>query len=159
MVIFLLDADGAIKLAKAGILERLAQAAKCLIPKAVYQEILKGKEGMYEDAFQIEKLVKRGKIKMIPAPDMKREGLGAGERSVLTALQNQKADAVISDDTKFLTHLEKEHIPFLIPTDAILWLVKRNKISADKGLEALHQIEPIIRKEAYLKTRQTLRGE
>ena len=159
MVIFLLDADGAIKLAKAGVLERLAQAARCFIPKAVYQEVLKGKEGMHEDAFRIEKLVKTGEIQIIPATETKLEGLGAGERSVLNAFRNRKADAVISDDTKFLSHLEKERIPFLTPTDAILWLVKRKKISVNKGLEALNQIEPIIRKEAYLKTRQTLRGE
>ena len=52
---FILDADGLIKLNHAGVLERVAETYSCVIPEAVYDEVVtQGKARRYMDAEAIE---------------------------------------------------------------------------------------------------------
>ncbi len=160
MSVFVLDADGAIKLAKARALETLASAATCFLPLAVYEEISKGKEKMYEDAFDIESLVSSKKIKLIKINiERINEGLGAGECSALAAYTEVNADAIISDDRKFLAFLERQNIPFITPTDAIVFLVIKKRITKQKGILALEQIRHLVREENYLAAKKEIGGE
>ncbi len=149
MVKFVLDADAAIKLSKAGVLEALTSFVKCFITKQVYQEVLKGKDKMYEDAFDIEGFVGKGKIAVLEVKADNIEGLGVGECSSLALFQKLKGDAIISDDRKFLSFLESRKIPFIISTDTIALLSIKKFITKTKALHALENIRQSVREESY----------
>lgn len=160
MVKFVLDADGAIKLAKAGVLEALAERASCLLPEQVYSEVMRGKEKMYEDAFVTESLVEKLKIKVIQVSNLENlESSGAGEISALAAFRREAADAIITDDTHFISIIERRNIPFMTPTDTVVWLVKIGKISMKEGFAALDRIRSIVRKGAYARAKGLIGGE
>lgn len=159
MVTFILDTDALIKLAKAMILPVLADRTKCVVPSQVYNEVLKGKENMYEDAFIVEELIKRGKIKTVSVKEIPTMSLGKGESAALALFQRIKADAIISDDRKFLTVLEGKDIPFIIPTDVIAILAINRKISKQEANKALKRIQSIVRKENYQKAMEMIGGE
>ena len=57
-----IDSCSIILLAKASVLEAMADKYKLFITNAVYEEILKGKDKKYVDALLIEKLVGEKKI-------------------------------------------------------------------------------------------------
>lgn len=149
MIKFVLDADAAIKLSKAQVLDALASFAKCVVTKQVYQEILKGKEKLYEDAFDIERLVDKGKITVQDIKAGQIEGLGIGECSALALFQKLKGNAIISDDRKFLFVLETQGVPFVIPTDVISMLFTKKRISKNNAIDALDKIRKLVREENY----------
>lgn len=158
MAKFVLDADGTIKLAKAGVLEELAGSAKCLLTQQVHREIMKGKEKMYEDAFITERLTADAMIRVIKTSDERMENLGAGETSSLSAFRKEFADLIVTDDRKFISALERQNIPFLTPTDVIIWLFKKGKISREKGMDAVERIRDIVRKDAYIQAKKAIGG-
>lgn len=149
MIKFVLDADAAIKLSKAQVLDALASFAKCVVTKQIYQEILKGKDKMYEDAFDIETLVNKGKITVQDIKAGQIEGLGIGECSALAIFQKLKGDAIVSDDRKFLSVLEAQRVPFVIPTDVIPMLFTKKRISKNEAMNALDRIRKLVREENY----------
>ena len=160
MIKFVLDADGAIKLAKASVLGVLAVSSACLLPQRVYGEIMKGKEKMYEDAFITENLVAESKIRVIAsAPAENLEGLGVGEMSALAVFKKENADAIITDDARFIGKLKEQDVPFLVPVHAIVWLFKERRINKQEGLAALERIRSIVRNDAYAQARKALGGE
>ena len=109
---FVLDADAAIKLAKAGVLETLAEHSKCIMPQQVYDEVMKGKGKMLEDAFAVEALVLNKRLKIVEVDtDEIQESLGTGEKAALAAFGKHKAEALVSDDRKFLAKLEARGMP------------------------------------------------
>lgn len=150
MIVFVLDSDGLIKLTKASVIEVLAEYRKCVITQEVFNEAVKaGKERFYEDAYIIEDLINRRlltikKVKFTELPE-----LGKGEASSLEILKKGKYNAIITDDRKFLKMLEGQNIPFVMPSDVIIALLKRHKITTKKASEALEKIRPFIRKEIY----------
>ena len=154
---FVLDADGAIKLAKAGVLERLAENSNCIIPQEVYAEVLRGKEKMRQDAFITETLVNEGKLGVVE--NAKTEKKKPGEDFALAAFKTQKADAVITDDTKFISSLKRENIKFIIPSDIVVWLAKKGELSKQEGLTALEKMRASIREDAYTESVSLIRGE
>jgi len=81
----------------------------------------------YEDAFQIDRLVRKGKLKIEETRNnemaqniLKGSKLGEGENSTLHLFFNMNASAIISDDKAFLNILHQNNIPFIIPTDLIV---------------------------------------
>ena len=159
MVKFVLDADASIKLAKAGVLEHLTLFAKCFVSKQVYDEVLKGRDRMYEDAFEIERLSKKGNITLSTVEYEKIEGLGAGECSTLVLFKKSKAHSILSDDRKFLSVLLELKIPFIIPTDIIAMLFIKRRISRIEAIGALDRIRQSVREESYISAIKTMRGK
>ena len=156
MVKFVFDADGAIKLAHAGVLSVLATQTVCIMPQAAYNEVMKGKEHMYEDAFIIEALVEGKKLSIVKAVASNHTNIGLCERSVITAFHKYRADVIVSDDAKFLSILEQEHTAFITPTDIIVWLVIHNRLSVQESLAALEKIRPFVRQSAYENALKTI---
>ena len=157
---FVLDADGIIKLAKAGVLVMLTTIARCMLSVPVYEEVLKGKEKLYEDAFIIEELVKTGKIKLIPIRIIEqRLDFGRGETSALAGFKKYGADAIISDDRKFLTLLDEQGVPFLRPSDVIVLLLKRKRLLREDANSALVKLKPFIREEDYYEVKNQIGGK
>ena len=145
----LFDADGLIKTVSSGIF--LSMGASCFISQQVCEEtVLEGKRRLYEDAFIIEQLIENGKITvreakmLLPQP-----GLGKGELSTLALFKALKGDVIIGDDRRFLTLLDQENIPYLIPTELIVALVKNKKISIEEGKKALEKMKNLVTTENY----------
>ena len=158
MLKFVFDADAAIKLAKAGVLEKITMFAKCIMPKQVNEEVLKGKEKMYEDAFIVEELVHKNKINVTTTNHEQINGLGAGECSALALFGVFKADAIISDDRKFLSLLEMREIPFITPIDAVTLLALKHCITKQEAINALTRLRKLVRKENYQEAIKTIGG-
>ena len=121
--------------------------------------------GLYETIKELEKgdarflidLVSKGKLKVMHTREMEEnETLGAGEKSALALFRSTRADAIITDDARFISLLEKENVPFIIPADAIVWLVKSKTISKWQGIDALDKIRNTIRKPAYAEAKKAM---
>ena len=146
------DSDGLIKLTKAGILEKIIEHFICSITKEVYDEtVVKGMERFYDDAFQIDGLIKKGKImvKNIENSEkatniLKGSSLGRGETSSLHLYFNLNAEAIISDDRVFLSVLQQNNVAFITPADLIVRSFELRILSKDESLNALDMIEPYI---------------
>ncbi len=142
-----LDADALIKLTHAGILGNIPH--QCFISDAVFEEtVTEGKKRLFDDAFEIERQVKNGNIDVIKVKRTEDiPGLGKGELSSLALFKQIKADAIISDDRRFLTTLEMQDIPFITPTQVIVTLSK--KVGKKETVAALDRIKPFVTKESY----------
>ena len=157
MSIFVLDADGLIKLTKAGVIEELAKYRKCVITEEVFSEsVKKGKERFYEDAFVIEKLINRKLLALEKIKFAEIGNLGKGEASTLALYKKKKGDAIITDDRKFLSVLEEQNIPFMVPIDVITVLLKKRKITRKMASEALEKIKFLTREELYIKAKSEI---
>ena len=154
MIVFVLDSDGLIKLTKASVIEEIAKYRKCVITQEVFDEVVKsGKEGFYEDAYVVEDLINRKLLTIKRIKFAGLDGLGKGEASLLEICKKMKYSAIITDDRKFLKILEDQNIQFIMPSDVIVHLLKRRKITRKKALEALEKIKPFTRREIYEKAK------
>ena len=152
------DADGLIKLGRSGALGRLLSAAEIVVPRSVYREAVEaGKKEMYEDAFELEKVLGEGGAEVVEDQQDERaekllEGvtsLGAGERAALHVLFAREADAVLTDDRAFLNVLGRAGIRTLTPAAAIVALFESDRLSRMEAIEALGTIEGLLREEVY----------
>ena len=157
MIVFVLDTDGLIKLTKSGIIEELAKHRKCLITQEVFNEAVKeGKERLYEDAYVIEDMINRKLILVEKINFEEIEGLGNGEASSLAIYKKKRCSAIITDDRKFLSLLEEQNIPFIMPVDAIVGLLKRRKTTRKAASDALEKMKPFIREDLYIKAKNEI---
>ena len=163
------DADGLIKLAKAGILEAFARRVDLLVAPTVYREAVEeGKARGHPDAWEIEQVLREhGRILQPPrggrtrpqtpeAPAIEALPLGAGERETWVVFVREKADAVLSDDRGFLHALEAQGIPYLTPAAALVGLARQGTLSRSEALRALERLRPWIRREQYEAARRDL---
>lgn len=157
MTKIIFDSDGLIKLVKAGCFRKLPDYFTCLISNEVYEEtVLKGMERLYEDAFQIEELVKNKKLKVEKVQNnnkaqslLEDSKVGKGETSTLHLFYNINAKAIISDDRIFLKILHQNNIPFIIPIDLIIRLYGLKIISKKEAIDGLIEIKPYVNKNCY----------
>lgn len=103
-----LDASSLIYLAKAGILDLIADLyQEVIITGAVYQEaVIEGKRRGHPDAFMIERAVADGRVRVLQLGPVARERLvkagfpgrlGAGEQETIVEAQEQGCPAVLDD--------------------------------------------------------------
>ena len=135
------DSDGLIKLVKSGIFKKIQQ--EIFISEEVYQEtVVAGKKGFHDDAQIIEQYIEEKKIIVKKNKTTKNiYGLGKGEASAFSLFEEIQADAIISDDRKFLAVLEQENIPFIVPTEVIVALAVKRRITKIEAAEALLKIK------------------
>jgi len=146
-----------IKLTKAGCLGKILGTIDCFISNKVYEEtVINGIKRFYEDAFQIDRLVRTGKLKIEETRNnemaqniLKGSKLGKGENSTMHLFFNMNASAIISDDKAFLNILHQNNIPFIIPTDLIVRLYELKIITMEEFMKALDMIKPYVRKHNY----------
>ena len=120
-------------------------------------------ERLYDDAFQIEELVKKGMLNVERTKNnkqaqqiLKSSGVGKGEASSLHLYFNTNARAIISDDRIFLNLLEQNNIPFIIPADLIIRLVELKLISKDEAMDALNKLKPYVSQKNYNNAKENL---
>ncbi|HDI42591.1 MAG TPA: hypothetical protein ENF62_02285 [Candidatus Bathyarchaeota archaeon] len=158
MVSLVLDSDCLIKLAKSTVLIKLLKHFQCFISKEVYEEtVVKGKARLYEDAFLIDELVVKGKLRVKEVKENERalkllaKGIGRGEASTLILFFNLGADAILTDDKAFIRRiLIRNEIPFITSSRVIIRLVRLGIIGKKEGIEALNRLKPYITREDYL---------
>lgn len=157
----LLDADGLIKLNRAGVLTRVVETCSCVVPLAVYGEaVTEGKARRYPDADAIEEALSNGvQIEDVQGSLELELGLGPGEQAILTLLSQRRDAIVVSDDRRFLTVLSRQEIPFLTPVDVLVVLKRRRVLTALEAREALERLRPAIRTTAYWDAREDLQSE
>ena len=158
---FILDTDSLIKLTKADILKEVCKYFNCVITEEVYNEVItKGKEHLYQDAFEIENLFKNKLINLKKCKKESkiefRDNLGEGEKSIFIFNQNSKNSIIVSDDNTFINFLKEENIDFIIPADFIILLKKLNKINFKKALNYLENLKPYIKQKVYLSIKDEL---
>lgn len=153
------DSDALIKLTNSEAIFKICGTFNCLITNEVEGEtVTEGKKRFYSDALIIEKLIKNNflKIKTPKKSLVLKEDFGMGEKSVLELYHNTRGGIIVSDDSAFIRHLEKENIPFFIPSDLIILLKKLNKISLKEALYFLDKIKIFIKEEVYNETKKEL---
>jgi len=164
-----IDSDGLIKLAKAGVLEKVAGAWDFYIPQAVYEETVeRGKEEAYPDAEEIERIIQgqgRGHVRPPSREHPRAKGilalagaksLGRGEQETLHLFFAEEADVIISDDRAFLAVLERAALPYLPPALALVELARRKGIGIEEAVEALEKMKRLIKAEVYQCAREDL---
>lgn len=151
-----LDSDGLIKLAKAGVLDRVVSAWECFVPRAVYAETVeRGARSGYPDAFIIRQALLPSHVRphvrnpQAAALLQRKRGLGRGERDALHLFCAAGADAIITDDLSFTTFLEHANLDCLPPALVLVQLANEGQLSSKRALEALERMRPFIRSAVY----------
>jgi len=152
-----IDSDTLIKLTRAGAKEVVASAVEIVVSPEVKKETVdEGKSGGFPDAFEIERNIKRGLIKVVRARKagetetiVRELGLMGGEAGVFRLFMDGKCKAVASGDQKFLDLIEALNIPFVTSSALIVYLWKNGKIEKDVCLKLMKKLEPMISDEEY----------
>jgi hypothetical protein len=154
----LLDADGVIKLNRAGVLSSVIEAFVCIVPSTVYDEVVTtGKARLYEDAETIGAIIdNKVRIEASRRGGAEGMGLGQGELAILNLLPEMPDAIVVSDDRRFLSVLANQAIRFLTPADVLVALAHQGVLTREAAEEALERLRPIIRTQAYWDARQDL---
>ena len=163
------DADGLIKMAKAGILEALAGRVELLVGPQVYHEAVEeGKARGYPDALDLERILKAKAQVLRPSQRKQKRSpedraiealpMGAGEKETLRVYSRERADAVLSDDRGFLAALEELGIPYLTPAAALVLFTQQAAFALQEAQKALERLCPLIRKEQYEAARRDLQA-
>ena len=140
------DATSLILLAKAGLLELLTNRNKVIVPKLVYEEVVKGKIKGRADSMLVEKLVAEKKLsvmsvnKSIKNKIEKMFNLKGGELEVVS-LALGKTCAIITDDKKCLNAAKALKIDFITSLDVIAVFNKKGIIKKEGALECIGILE------------------
>ena len=150
------DADGLIKMQKAGLLHLLVQHAEVHIGPEVFREaVIKGKARGYPDAVALEQLLQPHWPQ--PAPPMHPHAvqmlqgtrLGPGETETLHLYMQARGDAIVSDDRAFVMLLLTHHLPVLTPAAVVVALCAWELVTVPHARQALECLRPLIRAEQY----------
>lgn len=142
----IIDASSLILLAKTGLLEKLLDKNKLIIPEKVYIEVMKGKEKAMLDAFLVEKLVNENKIdiqkvdKKVYENILKLFGLWAGEAEVLALALKDKLP-IITDDKKCLNAAKAANIQHITTLDIVISLFQKKYIDKEKAKKSMEILE------------------
>ena len=153
----LLDADGLIKLHRAGVVSRMVKAFRCTVPEAVYHEVVTiGKERLHQDAEDIEQVLAEHAEVVRTEQEHGETGLGAGEIAVLTLAAQDQGAIVVSDDRRFLAILSTRGLPFLTPVDLLVVLARRRILTKGEAKKSLERLRPMVRAAAYWEAKEDL---
>lgn len=159
------DADGLLKVYKAGFLGEITTAYVCLLPEEVFQEVVIAARRVHpEEAKTFEGFTREGKLlKRPPACSgpadrllVMSPALGKGERGALRLFYRERADFIATDDRAFLNLLTRHRIPFLTPPDMLFRLRRENQLSSEKAEAAAERLRRVIRREVYEDLKQRL---
>lgn len=142
-----MDACSIILLARATVLELLAEWRELLIPRHVYGEVVVGKKEKFMDALLTERLCLEKKIMVKESKNrkllekMKYDfGLGSGEAEAIVLSLEEKS-AVLTDNRQG-RKLSKIHgLPLLGSLEIVSGLYENKKIDRGKALDALQKLK------------------
>lgn len=140
------DATSLILLAKVDLLEIFVKRNNVIVPKLVYDEVIKGKEKGRGDSMLVQRLVIEKHLsvkyvnKSLKNKIEKLFNLRGGEQEVI-ALAFKKKHTILSDDKKCLNAAKALKIDFITSLDVILALYKKGAISKERALECIDTLE------------------
>ena len=147
------DADGLIKLNRAGILLTVAQAYRCIVPSEVYYEAVTAGLAMHHpDAMDIDAIIS-SEMEIWPEPLVTSESMfGAGETAALNLFyqMGDRMANIISDDRNFRVHLTGIGCPSIVPSDVIVRMAQLKLITKERALDALDKLRPHIRVSRFI---------
>ncbi len=147
MAQIVMDACSAILLAKATVLETVANAHTITLTKEVYKEVMAGKPKMFPDALLIERLVREQKIKLNAVDSTlirKLEqdfNMGSGEASVVAEGIRVNDKIIATDNRQGRTAAKINNLKVIGSIEIIVALYKSKKISKDKAMTALKTLQ------------------
>ena len=153
----LLDADGLIKLHRAGVVGTMVKAFRCTVPEAVYYEVVtRGKERLHQDAEEIEQVLAEHAEVVRTEQEHGETGLGAGEMAVLTLAAQDQGAIVLSDDRRFLALLTARGLRFLTPADLLVVLARQRILTKGEAGKALERLRPVVQAAAFWEANEDL---
>ncbi len=143
---------------------KILNSFQCSITEEVYDEtVIRGMERAHGDAYEINGLIKEGKLKVKNTKNNKsvenmleNRTFGAGECSTLHLFHNSDAKVIVTDDRAFLNLLDKNNIPYIIPTDLIVRLYELKVITKDESINSLDAIKIYVSGPNYDVARRNL---
>lgn len=162
------DADGLIKMAKSGALDIALECFDSFVSQEVFDEaVTEGKKLQFEDADTIEEMIKNGQLKIKKYSIDKnfedklknKTRLGPGEISAVHLFNSLKADAIITDDQKFIRFLESEQLPIIVPASLIHKICQLKKISKWQALSSLQKIRKLIKDDTFEKIERKIKED
>ena len=158
------DTDAIVKLTKAGAKEAVAEEHELLLsPEVVREAIEQGKIGGHADAVLIEENVRIGQVSPKSGRNLARGeaiiralGLSGGEAGAFRLYITAGADAIVTDDRKFVRAMRSVHVPTVLPGGVLLDLVERKRLRRAEGLRLLEALRPMISPESYFGARSAM---
>lgn len=139
-----MDTDCLIKLTKSGLKELVCGNFSVFIPQVVKEELIDN-AGEHPDSMIIKENIARGllTINKIQSSSQK------GEDAVFATFQQEKFDAICSDDKRFIKRLRLFEIPYITPSVFIAILLKSGNLTIDEAGEKLDLLSPFISDDEY----------
>lgn len=140
------DATSLILLAKAGLLETFAGRNKIIVPRLVYEEVIKGKDNGREDSMLVERLAAEKKLLVsLPKKSAKNKieklfNLRGGELETIAVAFGQR-HTILSDDKKCLNAAKALNIDSITSLDVVVAMHKKGVISKEKATDCLDKLE------------------
>lgn len=144
-----IDSCSVILLAKATVLEVLANNYELFITEKVYKEVLEGKDKKFIDALLTEKLVKEKSLKIKKVKNnkltkkvMEDFNIGIGEAETLALVMEKQCEAIITDNKQGRKSAVIYGLNLAGSIDVIIALYTLNLIDKDKakiGLKKLRE--------------------
>ncbi len=140
-----MDACSVILLAKASVLEAVADQHSVCVTKSVYDEVLQGKQKKYEDALLLERLRDAQKIKIVTADEafvcklMNDFNMEEGEASTIAFGLANKA-IVATDNRQGRKAARVNGLQLVGSIELIVHLVQLKRINKAKGKAALETL-------------------
>lgn len=151
-----IDACSVILLSKAGVIGIFSKWHNIAITNQAYDEVMKGKEKKFEDAFAVEKLCNE---KTIKKADLKNDrlsniiqkdfGFGEGE-STSVAYAIKSKFAILTDNKQARKAARIYGLKLIGSPEVVVGLFKANKISGDKTLSSLEALSKTGWFESYI---------
>ena len=142
----LMDADCLIKLTKAGLKEFIAENVAVSIPETVRREVVDaGKIKGCADSFAVEQNIEAQIIDVIEAP----LDYTKGDHALVALFEEDKYDAIATDDAKLTRSLRAHGIPFILPGLIVHQLRKEGRISVITSHWALDQLAGFISEDEF----------
>ena len=138
-----MDSDVLIKITKAGSKEIIVSLLEVIIPTRVHEETVIESEDS-PDARTIQENVNEGKIHVSGSP-----GHDKGEIEVLRLYRSGGFALIVSDDKKFLNHLERSNIPYLTSSSLIVYLFYKKMLTKEDTIKYIDNLKVHISKDQY----------
>jgi len=140
----LMDTDCLIKLTKSGLKELVCRNFSVVIPQVVKEELVDN-AGEHPDSMIIKENIAKGSLIINESQFSSQKG----EDAVFATFQQEKFDAVCSDDKRFIKRLRLFEIPYITPSVFIAILLKNRNLSLEEASKKLDLLSPFVSDDEY----------
>ncbi len=141
------DSCSLILLAKATVLEKLADRYSLFISEVVYKEVMEGKIKKFIDSLLTERLVKENKIRVngIKSAELTKKleedfSLGVGEAETLSLILNKDCDIILTDNKQGRKTAIIYDLDLIGSVEVVVSLYKLKVIDKNKAIDALKKL-------------------